>query len=75
MKSSNILVETGSNYWNLKLCDFGLSRRAYKIKDKNNRGRIGTPNWMAPEILRGEKYGKDSDVYSFGMIIWYSVIL
>lgn len=39
--------------WNLKLCDFGLSRQKGKSKLKKH-GRIGTPNWMAPEILRDE---------------------
>ena len=25
---------------------------------------------MAPEIMRGEPYKEESDVYSFGMILW-----
>jgi serine/threonine protein kinase len=29
---------------------------------------------MAPEVLRGEKYIEASDVYSFGMILWYAWI-
>ena len=32
--------------------------------------RVGTPHWMAPEILRNEKYDEASDIYSFGMILW-----
>jgi len=35
---------------NVKLCDFGLSRK--KQKKKRHMGRVGTPNWMAPEIFR-----------------------
>lgn len=51
------------------MCDFGLSR--YKGKfDADNHGKIGTPHWMAPEILRGEKYQQASDTYSFGVVLW-----
>jgi serine/threonine protein kinase len=64
LKSSNVLIDSN---WNVKLCDFGLS----KLKDdKNNFGRVGTPHWMAPEILREKEYTEKSDVYSFGMILW-----
>jgi len=63
MKSSNVLIDENMN---VKLCDFGLSRRG-KIRRK---GKVGTPNWMAPEIMRGEEYTQASDVYSFGMILW-----
>lgn len=59
--------------WNVKLCDFGLSRVKSKIDRKKNQGRVGTPHWMAPEILRGEKYDESSDVYSYGMILWEMV--
>ena len=55
--------------WTVKLCDFGLSRYQAKF-DSENHGKIGTPHWMAPEILRGEKYSSAADVYSFGVILW-----
>lgn len=55
--------------WSVKLCDFGLAR--YKDRFiKDNHGKIGTPHWMAPEILRGERYTEASDVYSFGVVLW-----
>lgn len=65
LKSSNILIDAN---WNLKLCDFGLSR--VKSKLDNKKGLVGTPHWMAPEILRGERYDESSDVYSYGMVLW-----
>ncbi|KAL4441650.1 hypothetical protein ABPG74_021582 [Tetrahymena malaccensis] len=71
LKSSNVLIDEN---WNVKLCDFGLSRiKSTLNKKKNarkNEGLIGTPQWMAPEIMRREQYQEHSDVYSFGMIMW-----
>ena len=69
LKSSNILIDAN---WDIKLCDFGLSRVRSKLhaKDDENRGLVGTPHWSAPEILRGKRYDESSDVYSYGMILW-----
>jgi len=53
LKSSNVLIDQN---WNVKLCDFGLSRIKKKIDNKKSNRRIGTPHWMAPEIMRGEPY-------------------
>eukprot|EP01016_Furgasonia_blochmanni_P029901 TRINITY_DN3127_c0_g1_i1.p1 TRINITY_DN3127_c0_g1~~TRINITY_DN3127_c0_g1_i1.p1 ORF type:complete len:881 (+),score=200.72 TRINITY_DN3127_c0_g1_i1:144-2786(+) len=72
LKSSNILIDSN---WNIKLCDFGLSTVKSRIdkRKKKKYGRIGTPHWMAPEILREEKYDESSDVYSYGMVLWEMV--
>lgn len=71
LKSSNILIDSN---WSVKLCDFGLSRVKYKSDRKRfAKQRVGTPHWMAPEILRGEKYDESADVYSFGMVLWEMV--
>jgi serine/threonine protein kinase len=67
LKSSNILIDDN---WKIKIGDFGLSR-FYKPDDhEDNRGRIGTPHWMAPEVLKGEKYETSADIFSYGMILW-----
>jgi len=36
----------------------------------NTVGSIGTPIWMAPELMRGEKYNEKIDVYSFGIMLY-----
>ena len=36
---------------------------------KHTRG-VGTPLWMAPEILAGKSYSASTDVYSFGIVMW-----
>lgn len=50
-----------------KIGDFGLS----KFREVGKTMSIcGSPLWVAPEVLRGEKYGCACDVYSFGIIVW-----
>ena len=57
------------------ICDFGISRTAEKgSTDEIKTGQIGTPNWMAPEILTcEEEYTNKVDIYSYGMMLWEMV--
>ncbi|KAF6160628.1 hypothetical protein GIB67_019568 [Kingdonia uniflora] len=66
LKSPNLLVDKN---WTVKVCDFGLSR--FKANTfLSSKSVAGTPEWMAPEFLRGEPTNEKSDVYSFGVILW-----
>ncbi|KVH91863.1 PAS domain-containing protein [Cynara cardunculus var. scolymus] len=49
--------------------DFGLSKLKHATFLTARSGR-GTPQWMAPEVLRNEPSNEKSDVYSFGIILW-----
>ncbi|CAN4077367.1 unnamed protein product [Withania somnifera] len=66
LKSSNLLVDKS---WTVKVGDFGLSKlkNATFLTAKSGRG---TPQWMAPEVLRNEPSTEKSDVFSFGVILW-----
>ncbi|KAK7329567.1 hypothetical protein VNO77_23737 [Canavalia gladiata] len=66
LKSSNILVDKN---WTVKVGDFGLSRLKHETYLTTKTGK-GTPQWMAPEVLRNELSDEKSDVYSFGVILW-----
>lgn len=66
LKSPNILVD---KKYTVKICDFGLSRlKAHTFL--SSKSAAGTPEWMAPEVLRDEPSNEKSDVYSFGVILW-----
>ncbi|KAL9669490.1 hypothetical protein QQ045_007037 [Rhodiola kirilowii] len=66
LKSSNLLVDRN---WTVKVGDFGLSRLKHETYLSTNTGK-GTPQWMAPEVLRNEPLNEKSDVYSFGVVLW-----
>ncbi|KAI3909637.1 hypothetical protein MKW98_014054 [Papaver atlanticum] len=66
VKSSNLLVD---NNWHLKVGDFGLSRLKHATFLTTENGN-GTPQWMAPEVIRNEPADEKSDVYSFGVVLW-----
>ena len=66
LKSPNLLVDKS---FVVKVCDFGLSRmkRNTYLSSKTN---AGTPEWMAPEVLRNDDSDEKADIYSFGVILW-----
>ncbi|RQM27572.1 hypothetical protein B5M09_011667 [Aphanomyces astaci] len=64
LKSQNILLDATMR---TKIADFGLS----KFREVGKTMSIcGSPLWVAPEVLRGEKYGTPCDVFSFSIIVW-----
>jgi serine/threonine protein kinase len=66
LKSPNLLVDKN---WAVKVCDFGLSRLKHNTF-LSSKSTAGTPEWMAPEVLRNEPSNEKCDVYSFGIILW-----
>ncbi|XP_074333626.1 uncharacterized protein LOC141671328 isoform X3 [Apium graveolens] len=66
LKSANCLV---SRYWTVKICDFGLSR-VLSMTPMRASSSAGTPEWMAPELIRNEPFTEKCDIFSLGVIIW-----
>lgn len=65
LKSVNVLC---SATYGCNVGDFGLSRRYKKGVDALTT-LVGTPFWLAPEIIRNDRYGPAADVYSFGIVL------
>ena len=65
LKSLNVLFDTKGF---AHICDFGFSRKEDDGKMTNS---IGTPHWMAPELLAaGSIYNSKIDVYAFAIVMW-----
>ena len=71
IKPGNILLD--KNYYP-KITDFNLSKKM-NPEDRTNQSRtgVGTPNYMAPEIITEVGYEKPVDVYAYGILL-YEVI-
>ena len=82
VKPANVLVVNGV----VKLADLGLGKRVDEgdapsgagedeasdevSADGGMRSKVGTPYYVAPEIVRGDAYGLKSDVWSLGCLLY-----
>lgn len=68
IKSANVLVETTGN---VKLADFGCSKVLNELLEGEETydSVLGTPHWMAPEVIRQEGAGLPADIWSFGCTV------
>ncbi|OHT02406.1 CAMK family protein kinase [Tritrichomonas foetus] len=49
------------------LVDFGVSA---SVKNGHLKGSVGTPNYMSPELAKGESHNTKTDIYSLGVILY-----
>ncbi len=63
-QSDNILLTIDGH---IKLADFGYCAQLSSATQKRN-SVVGTPYWMAPELIRGQDYDTRVDVWSLGVM-------
>jgi mitogen-activated protein kinase kinase kinase 1 len=70
LKGANVLVDTSGHH--LRIADFGAAARMMSKSTVPGefQGQLqGTIAFMAPEVLRGDNYGRSCDIWSLGCLI------
>lgn len=67
LKPENLLL---TNDGHIVMTDFGLSKEGLHSSDDRTATFCGTPEYLAPEILEGARYGKAVDWWSFGTLVF-----
>jgi len=67
LKPENLLL---TNEGHIVLTDFGLCKEGILKEDDRTGTFCGTPEYLAPEVLKGKGYGKAVDWWSFGSLLY-----
>jgi serine/threonine-protein kinase len=69
IKAHNVMREAGGR---IVLMDFGAGQLLEGPRNQDERA-VGTPSYMAPEVLAGGRATARSDIYSLGILLYYLV--
>uniref|UniRef100_A0A4X2LC21 dual-specificity kinase n=1 Tax=Vombatus ursinus TaxID=29139 RepID=A0A4X2LC21_VOMUR len=70
--TENCLVRREEEGLTAVVGDFGLAEKIPVYREgarKEPLAVVGSPYWMAPEVLRGELYDEKADVFAFGIVL------
>lgn len=64
LKPENMMIDPKNS--SIKLIDFGLS--SFYNESQSLMTKVGTPYYVSPEVLLGNGYSKETDIWSVGVI-------
>jgi serine/threonine protein kinase len=67
LKPENILLTSEGH---ICLTDFGISKEGFEEDTARTKTLVGTPEYLAPEVLQGQAYGKAVDWWSLGTLMY-----
>ena len=70
VKPGNIVVGPDGS---VHLVDFGIARIVGKVPLTDDRNIVGTPEFLAPELLDGEPAGPGTDLWALGVTLYYAL--
>ena len=68
IKPENIFIDTNQKQMRFRLGDFGVSKQ---LRDLSGLTATGTTEYMAPESFHDFEYDYRTDIYNFGMTLYY----
>ena len=73
VKPANVMLHEGAT--RVRLMDFGLARVAFDNSDLTSHDHtVGTPAYMAPEQIRGQKIDARADLFSLGCVMYCMIV-
>lgn len=70
LKHPNVFLAQGPSGVTLKILDFGIAKLAGAGRLTSTGMLLGTPRYMAPEVLRGEDADAKADLWAAGLMLY-----
>lgn len=71
IKPSNLFIERSGR---VKIMDFGIAGAPTGGTEEDNQGVVGTPGYVAPELLLGEGADHRADIYALGVVAYEMLV-
>jgi calcium/calmodulin-dependent protein kinase I len=72
IKPQNVLLMSNDDNVRIRIADFGYARRVHMAESLSNR--VGTPSYVAPEILKNLPHDERVDLWSLGVVVFVLLV-